>query len=56
MGHHEDAKAGVLEALTLWGVKYHVMISAQRKPGVNSVASKYVPSGSETRALVGTPR
>ena len=38
-----EANAGILEELTLWGVKYKVMMPVLRKPGMNIMTRKYVP-------------
>ena len=49
----EEAKAGILEELTMWGVKYKVMVPVLRKPGMNVMTIKYVPKWKEIKKPIG---
>ena len=52
--HPEEAKAGILEELTLWGDRYKVMTPVLRERGMNVMTSKYVPKWKKVAKQDGT--
>ena len=50
----EEATAGILEELTMWGVAYTVMVAVHRYLGMRPMASTYVPKWKRITRTDGT--